>query len=310
MAAAQANEKGNVNFRKRIFKRLRYLRRVQSLFVIALLCCVAVNGFAQLIYLTDTRSVSGSASLATSLANAIPTPPYYVNSYSPFSGSAMPSAPFADFQGSASGTGTLTFALSNAVTGQLTPFSNSDDVDASQTSFLHPQELYFNSVEGGDIPGSQLSQWTAQGSSSLQVTFTVSAPTPYTLTCRGTGDPVASYLSYNLSSADQGVLVNGNTYTMLNVHEFGAPFIYTGSFDPGEVYTLTLQSQGGFTGPGPNGDGGGFIADLVVPEPSITAFAGLAFLIFFCGHIERGNQNKHRKGSPVRACSLRSHPPN
>jgi hypothetical protein len=282
MAAAQANEKGNVNFSKRIFRRLKYLRRVQSLFVMAFLCCVAVNGFAQLIYLTDTRSISGSASIAGGVPTEDQTPPFYLNSYSPFSGSAMPSAPFADFQGSASGTGTLTFAYSNSATGQLIPFSNSGEVDARQTSFLHPQELYFSSTEFGSTPGTESSQWTAQGSSFLQVTFTVSAPTPYTLTCTGTGDPIASYLSYNLSGADQSVLVNGDTSTMFNsrFQEYGVPFIYTGSFNPGDVYTLTLQSQGGFIGSGPNGDGGGFVADLVVPEPSMTAFAGLAFLIF------------------------------
>lgn len=268
-----------MNLRGEIFGRLKYLRRARSLAVMAFCCCICVNGFAQLVYLTDSRSVSGSASIETN------GPPYYVISYSGYSGSAAPSAPFADFQGSASGTATLVSGIlfTNPNTGQLLPpTTNTATVNAFQNSFLHSGELYFNSTEHGSA-SETANGWIAQGSSSLQVTFSVSAPVAYNLGVLGLGDPSASYDSYNLSSANQGMLVNGNTGTMEQAEDYGNRLNYSGTFSPGDVYTLTLGSGGG-DGGGPGyfntfGDGGGLLVDLTVPEPSTTALAGLAFLI-------------------------------
>lgn len=268
-------KKGIMNLVREIFGRLKHHKRLQSLAVVAFCCCVCANGFAQLIYLTDSRSISGTATSSGTVA----PPAFFTISYTPFSGSAAPSTPFADFQGNASGTAIYVGGFSNPTTGQLSQFTNTATISAGQNSFLHSQELYFGSSEFGS--GSSTYGWSAQATSSLQVTFSVSAPLAYSLAVQGSGDPLATYDSYNLSSANLGVLVNGNTQTMLQANDYGERLNYSGIFNPGDIYTLTLGSQGGAIGPAPYGDGGGFLADLtVVPEPSITALAGLAFLIF------------------------------
>jgi hypothetical protein len=265
-----------MNLIEEIFGRLKYHSRARSLVVMAICCCICINGFAQLVYLTDSRSISGSAS-----ASGLVAPPvYYTVSYSGYSGSATPSAPFADFQGGASGTAIYVGGFSNPINGQVSLFTNTATITDVQKSFLHSQELYFNSSEFGSGSPSSANGWSAQALSSLKVTFSVSDPVTYNLIVQGLGDPIASFDSYNLSSANQGVLASGDTRTMIQMQDYGNRLSYSGTFNPGDVYTLTLESQGGANGPAPFGDGGGLLADLVVPEPSMTALAGLAFLIF------------------------------
>jgi hypothetical protein len=265
-----------MNLLEEIFGRLKRHRRVRSLVVMAFYCCVSINGFAQLIYLTDTRSVSGSASFGT---NQYGTPPFYIASYSGYSGSASPSGPFADFQGSVIGSAILATGITNPNTGQvLPPITNTATIGANQSSFLHSQELYYQSGEFASP--SSANGWVATGDSSLQVTFSVAAPVAYNLSVLGLGDPLGSSDSYNLSSANLGALMNGNTGTMLQANDYGIRLNYSGTFNPGDVYTLTLDSHGGAIGPAQFGDGGGLQVDLVVPEPSMTALEGLAFLIF------------------------------
>lgn len=262
-----------------ILGRLKYHGRIQSLLVVmAFCCCICSNGFAQLVYLTDSRSVSGSASVPT---NGLPAFDY-VTSYSPFSGSATPSAPFADFNGGVGGVATLIGAYSNPITGQLSPFTNSPGINAHQNSFLHSQELYFNSSVNDYNFTTGSGFWQATGSSSLQVSFSVSSPTEFLLSVGGLGDPTGTADSYNLSSADLGVLVNGNTGTMFGQYGNGILINYSGIFNPGDIYTLTLQTSRSDGGLAPDNfpEIGGLLVDLTVPEPSMTALAGLAFLIF------------------------------
>jgi hypothetical protein len=90
---------------------------------------------------------------------------------------------------------------------------------------------------------------------------------------QGTGDPLAASDSFSLSSSGQGALFSGNTSSMLQNNQYGTAIDFSGAFTPGNTYTLTLDSQGSL-------DGGGLTADLIVPEPSIAALAGLAFVIF------------------------------
>jgi hypothetical protein len=258
------------------------LNRVGSVLVVALGCFASTKGSAQLIYLTDTRSVSGSASVAN--VAQYNSAPYYATSYSgDFSGSAAPSPLFSgEFQGNINGSAIFQGGLN--LPGGQSPMTISSTVMASQDSFLHSGELYFSSFESSfgspGILGQPSSMWSAGGSSSLQVSFQVLNPVAFNFLLQGTGDPFASSDVFSLSSSGQGVLFGGNTGSMLKHYQYGTQLDYSGTFTPGNTYTLNLQSQGSL-------DGGGLIADLtvpdavsVVPEPSITALAGLAFVIF------------------------------
>lgn len=249
--------------------------RFRGLLVVALSCFVSAKGFAQLIYLTDTRSVSGSASVTD--VSQYNSGPYYTTSYSgDYSGSAAPSSQFGDFQGNANGGAIFQGGL-NLPGGNQSAMTISSSVAASQNSFLHLDELYFSAFESSSgSPGSlgqPSTQWSAQGSSSLQVTFQVLSPIDFNFLLQGTGDPSASSDDFSLSSSGQGVLFSGNSESMLQKNEYGTAIDYSGTFMPGNTYTMTLDSQGGL-------DGGGLIADMVVPEPSMTALAGLALVIF------------------------------
>lgn len=265
------------------------LRKVRFLLVLALSFLSAGSGFAQLIYLSDTRSVGGYADVNSEFSTA----PYYTTSFTGnFSGSASP-AQFANFAtnwgGAANFVGGL-FSTNPAGGGTDLPMTINSTVSVSQNSFLQSQELYYSSFETvsgtpGD-PDQPSGYWSGAGTSSLQVSFEVLSPVSYTLRLVGTGDSAAGSDTYNLSSAAQGTLVGGSTYTMLfQQHNYGGPIYYSGVFDPGNTYTLTLTSSG-------NLDGAGLMADLTVPEPSMPALAGLVFLIF-CFR-RRGQANGHR----------------
>jgi hypothetical protein len=255
------------------------LRRVGVLLVLALSFLSVANGFAQLIYLSDSRSVSGYANV-----NWPSDPIYYTTSFTGnFSGSASPSAPFADFATNLSGSATLIggfFSANPAGGGMDIPITVNSSVSVSQNSFLHPQELNYSSFEGnsGTLASSganvQGKYWYGGGGSSLQVSFEVLSPVPYTLWVSGTGDPVSVADSYTLSSAAQGVLVSSTSTNLLNY--WGPRIYYSGVFNPSDIYTLTLTSNG-------ENDGGGLMADLTVPEPSTAGLAGLALLVFCFG---------------------------
>src|SRR5579862_8983577 len=154
----------------RLFKGLnaKILNRAQAVVVVGLGCLVPANGFAQLIYLTDTRSVSGSATVNN--VSQYNSAPYYTTSYSgDYSGSAAPSSQFADFLGNANGSAIFEGGL-NLPGGKQSPMTISSTAMASQNSFLHSQELYFSSFESSSgSPGTfgqPSSQWHAEGSSS------------------------------------------------------------------------------------------------------------------------------------------------
>ncbi len=238
-------------------------------------CFSSVSSFAQFNFISDSRSVSGSASVNN--VSQFGSAPYYTTSYTgDYSGSAAPALPFADFQGNANGSAVFQGGISFPSGPQ--PFSINSTTTASQNSFLHSQEIFYSSVEsaaGFSDNGSLSGRWMGQGSSLLSVTFQVAAPTPFSFVVAGTGDSASTSDSYSLTSSGEGTLLSGNTFTMVHVdHNYGGFIDYSGIFNPGNTYTLILDSVG-------NSDGGGLQADLTtVPEPSLAALAGLAFAIF------------------------------
>ncbi len=246
--------------------------RYQALLAATLSCFFSANSFAQLIYISDTRNILGSA--AVDNLSQYSSAPFYTTSYTgDYSGSAAPSTPYADFQGSVNGSAVFQGGI-NFPSGQQ-PATISSTVGVSQNSFLHSQEISYSSVES--VSGSSsyaVQNWSGQGSSLMQVSFQVLTPLSYTLMVAGTGDPASTSDNYSLTSSGEGTLVNGSTFTMLNVnHNYGGSIDYSGIFNPGNTYTLTFSSEG-------NADGGGLHADLVVPEPSLAALAGMALVIF------------------------------
>lgn len=239
---------------------IKDIRHIKYPLAAALCCLAAVNGYAQLNYLSDSRSLSGFATVGSQ------APPYYVISSSGnYSASVAPSAPFADLSGSVNGGATLVEGLTG-VNNYMNTYSAS--VYAGQTSFLHPLELSYRSFEfaGGTQEGN------GEGSSSLQVSFSVSSPVAYDFTCEATGDPLACWDIWNLSSAIQGVLAAETTGSLLQEARYGLPIDYSGTFNPGAVYTLTLSSEGGKPGSGspPFEDGGGLFADLTIASGSVS----------------------------------------
>jgi hypothetical protein len=149
---------------------------------------------------------------------------------------------------------------------------------SSQTSFLHPLEISYGSEVGASIYGGM--SWSFRAASTLQVSFSVSAPVAYSLMCEGTGDPLACTDNWNLNSANQGVLASGPTVFQI-MSEWGVPIYYSGIFNPGDIYTLSLSNQGESPIPVQSGgDGGGLVVDmLVVPEPGSMALGGLCLTL-------------------------------
>lgn len=232
----------------------------------------AATGYAQLNYLSDSRSVSGFARIDTS---SYSFPPDYLISYSgDYSGSSTPSAPFADFSGGVNGTATLVYGWVPPY--PAGPYTVTASVGSGQTSFLHSQELYYGSNEQGwgtpaQYPNMPSGAW-AEATSSLQVSFSVSAPLAYSLTCTMLGDPVSCADSWSLNSATEGVLATGPD-SLQRMNEWGVPIDYAGTFNPGDIYTLSLSSAGSL-------DGGGLRVDLlVVPEPSSLSLVGFGLLL-------------------------------
>jgi hypothetical protein len=241
------------------------------LLLTAMSCFAVATGYAQLNYLSDSRSVYAYATVDTNGFTYAPTISYSGD----FSGSATPSTQFADFGINYSGTATAVLSGLTGNTGQsIPPETITATGFASQTSFLHPLELYYNSWEAtwGTPPYSGLlppGTW-AYGTSSLQVSFNVSSPVAYSLTYEGLLDPLGGGFSLTLSSALQGVLINTNSGQLMNYGEYGVPINYSGTFEPGDIYTMNIYSEGELD------DNGVMVDIVVVPEPSSMVLGGLA----------------------------------
>jgi PEP-CTERM motif len=230
---------------------------------------------AQLSFQYDARMVSGFAGVDTGTYSL---PPNYVISYSgDYAGSETPPSPFADFLSNLSGTATLVAGWTNAAGQPMPPNTVTASAYGNQISWLHAREISYASWEASSgspsLNGNMPPGTRAQSVSLLQVRFSVSDPVGYTLSCRGTGDPLSAWDTYSLGSADHGMLATGDTGQMLLEQQYGIPIYYYGTFLPGDVYTLDLYSAGAL-------DGGGLVVDLVAtPEPGSTSLVGLGLIM-------------------------------
>lgn len=233
---------------------------------------------AQLIYVSDDRGISASVGYDT---NSLSQEGAAVLSYSGnYSESAGPSSPFADFStdlGGSAGVSYSMFGFTNTWTA---------NVGAEQVSTLNALGISFGSSvnEGGNhYPGS------CNELSFLHVSFIVSAPVIYDLTCLRGPDANFSAESWRLDSANLGVLVTTPSANGPN-NGYGPPCSYSGLLVPGDEYTLTLQETAGFT-TSPYGDSGVLQVDFTVPEPGTNLLLGLGL----CGFIALGMERRQRR---------------
>jgi len=247
----------------------------------ALLVIGMIGGFqasiaqAQLDFLSANRTVTGQA--------GVYSPGDPITSYTgPYSYTATPGSPFANFSGNASGEADMVYSVTPQVSA-----TQSGYVNAYQNSFLNSDEIYFDSVEAGFGSGGNLGY--GNGSSSMAVSFSVLSPAIFDITLDGLGDPLGSASDFILSSLNQGVLDTANTSSLLGEGKFGVDVSYSGNLIPGNVYTLTVTSSGG--GFGQFADGGGLYLDMdvttpdavvsAVPEPSVMAcWTGLFVILY------------------------------
>lgn len=227
---------------------------------------------AQIIYVSDNRSVSADLGLNTnSLSEGGLNSVTYSGDYS---GSASPSVPFAGFNGDASGGVNATTVFRNVTTNNY-----SGSVYAIQDSSLGLQGITYSSgvSENDNFPN--LTFYSRVGESSyLQVSFMVATATPYSLSCTipYENDPEFSSETWTLASANLGNLVTGPP-TMGNI---AGTFNYSGMFTPGDVYTLTLQEHASQHGGQPivQGEVGFLDVSLAIPEPKSSLLLGMGML--------------------------------
>lgn len=259
-----------MNNRPACFLATGLLRR----FAIPAIACLAVPAVqAQLIYVSDNRSVSAAVGLQTNGYGS-----GQVTYSGDYSASAGSSPAFANFNTNLSGSAWL-----QVVQGASTNAYYAS-VGVQQTSFLNSQEISYSSFvneSGNTTPGH------CNESSYLQVLFIVSSPVTYNLTCQRGPDPLFSAESWTLSSASQGVLAASSHY---NGGNYTGPFAYTGILSPGDEYTFTLQETAS-SAPAPYGDAGGLQAILTVPEPAPGWLLGLGFCGLLAFKVKRRNQS-------------------
>jgi len=219
---------------------------------VAVTWLAASVGHAQITYLSANRGATVSLGYDT---NSLAQEGTTISSYSGnYSAAAGPSSPFADFSTVLGGSAGVAYSLANLTN------TWSASAGAEQTSSLNAQGILFSASvnEGGNRYPDYCNE-----ASFLQVSFIVSAPVSYELTCEGGPDPFFSAESWRLTSANLGVLVNGSDKGAGGTS--GIPVSYSGVLVPGDEYTLTLQETAGFT-TSPYGDSGGLQVDFTVPE--------------------------------------------
>lgn len=243
---------------------------------LALIWLAAPSAHAQIIYTSDNRSISAAVGINTN-AGPISLGGLATVTYSgDYSGSAAPSSPYANFNGSLFGTANV----STAYGGVSNYFSF--NVTANQTSSLGAQGISYSSgVHEGDNypnlspPYSQISE-----TSYFQVSFMVATATPYDLDITRGVDPSFSGETWSLNSANLGNLVSGPSG--VDGLSTEGTFNYSGMFTPGDVYTLTLYEHATSHGGAPlvTEEEGDLQATLSVPEPKSSLLLAMGIVCF------------------------------
>lgn len=284
-------------------RQLQYCCSAFGLAVTTLISPVAPSAHAQIIYVSDNRSVSAAVGIDTN-ANSISLGGLATVTYSGnYSGSASPSSPYADFNSSLAGTANV----SSAYNGVSNYFSF--NVTASQNSSLGAQGIsYLSGVHEGDnypnqnAPYSQISE-----TSSFQVSFMVATTTPYDLTLTRGIDPSFSQETWSLTSANFGSLVSGPPPVFPGGPTAEGTFNYSGMFNPGDVYTLTMYEHAAFHGGAPSvtGEEGDLQALLEVPEPESSFLLGMGALCLIAARHRRKSEEQVRlAAAPARSRSI------
>ncbi|MGA2869497.1 MAG: hypothetical protein ABSF34_10090 [Verrucomicrobiota bacterium] len=262
----------------RVFSPPAIFRYKLAILAMGMISCLPVSpAQAQMQLLSDNRNLSAGADVSN------PGDP--VISYTgDYSATATPTAPFANFSSSLSGQATMVWSATPQITETQSGYANAD-----QDSSIAANQIFYTSVESGYGTGN-LGQ--GQGSSSMTVSFCVISSAVFNITIDGLGDPLGSSSDFILSSVDQGILDTATTDSLVQEGMYGVNVYYSGTLNPGDVYTLMVTSNGG--GTGQNGNGGGFSLDLnvtSVPEPSLMACGteSLAALVVLVGFARREN---------------------
>lgn len=264
-------------------KGIRYERR---LLAAALSCLVTVTGSAQIIYLSDNRSVEGSGS-----AQFYNYPSFQPIASTNYSASQTPAASFAANAGNVGATVTLT-----------------PSGDSGISSFSASQNSIFTSEEMSSVAACTAFAWasgndpgTAHGTATaiFNVGFAVSAPVPYTLmiiTDPYSIDSSVAGLSYDLTSAAGGQSVLGTATKVPNPFSpsWAEALVpeYSGVLEPGDIYTIDASLE---VGAGQmNNPNYSILVDLaIVPEPSSSVLATVGMFVLTMRWLLR------RSGRPV-----------
>jgi hypothetical protein len=221
---------------------------------------------AQIIYVSDNRSVSGSLGIDTNAAFLSLGGLASVTYSGDVSGSVSPSSPYVDFNSALNGT----VNVSSAYLGVTNSYTA--NVYAQQISSLGSQGISYSSTvqQGANFPIGDNPYTQCIESSYFQVSFVVATATPYDLILNRGNDTYFGPGTWTLTSANLGTLVGPDIS-----HNTG-PFNYTGMFTPGDVYTLTLQQSAGVAQS--PGELETLQATLEVPEPKWSFLLGMGML--------------------------------
>jgi len=261
--------------------------------LVALLACIFAHlSNAQVILLSENRSVSASGWAQGEGAG--------LQSYSFIQ---TPSASFADFNGSVSGSADSTDVIPPDLGyGNLTLFPHHAKSQSNQTSTISPSAIAVSGSlladEGGFAFGGGGSSLSL-ARSVFEVGFRVDAPIAYTLSAApllgfhqdSGGDGASSLFDFSLTSASHGVILN--YYDFLGASLFGDS---SGILQPDD-YILRLDVLA-FTDPDPIGDFAAAeysvsLTTTTVPESASTglllglALAGLVAMRRRFAHLRR-----------------------
>jgi hypothetical protein len=246
------------------------------MFSAALFTQLAVSrAAAQMIFLSDNRSVNASGSIDTN-AMATAHSMYAMDSIAYSGGhslAAIPPGAFQHFDQTVEGgeNASMRYRLG---ANEMPAENYAGSSSAMQTSFLTTSRIFFEgTVSAGGMGGRNFSQYGREHSSSLlQVSFQVADPVSYQFSWNvpGSVNTASTLLTWILQGSNDGTIFSSGYGRVPS-----PPTDYLGLLVPGQTYTLSLSAvanQGGF-----NGDGGyGTLTGVfVVPEPSAFSLIAL-----------------------------------